>query len=136
MKTQIAALLSIIGASVCFAAQPIPVDVLFREPQLRKPEVPGTTQTIMQAFRPSLATNLVTSESHLSLSPLQFYLSVFGPKPPGIEWMSGMDVLRFQTASTNFVVMERFRFKELKMDTNFVSRLQPGDVLFYHGCVD
>lgn len=135
-KIQIATLLFMIGATLCLAAQPLTVYVLFRNQQLWKPEVSGTPETITESFRPSLATNVVTSESHLSLSPLQFYLTVFGPKPRGIEWMFGMEVLRFQPSSTNFTVVERFQFKELKSDTNFLACLKEGDILFFHGHVD
>ena len=136
MWIQITALVFAAGATLCLAAQPATVHVLFRTQQLREPEVPGTPTTISESFHPWLITNVVTTESHRLLSPLDFYSKAFGPKPVGIEWMFGMEVLRYQPHSTNFVAVERFRWKELKSDTNFVSRLQDGDVLFFHGHVD
>lgn len=138
MKTrkQIAVLIICMLAFACFAGDPVRVQVFFRLQQSPGSRVAGTPETVAQSIGPSLSTNVVLSDAHQSMTPLQLYLSVFGTKAEGIEYMFGMEVLRYEPVSTNYVVVERFWFKDLKSDTNFTARLQQDDVLFFHGHVD
>ncbi len=92
--------------------------------------------TIIQSFRPTLMTKVVLESAHAAHTPLQLYTNTFVPKPTGIEWLFGMEMYRYQSQSTNFTAVERFQFRRLESDTNFISRLLDGDILFFHGHVD
>lgn len=113
------------------------VHVLFRLQRLETPPS-GTAATVAESFRPSLCTNVIPTEAHLLLSPMEFYAAIYGPNASWLAFIYGMEIYRFVPDSTNFISVKRLSLKALKSETNCLSRLdiQRGDVLFFHGCVD
>jgi hypothetical protein len=62
--------------------------------------------------------------------------ATFGTNSPNADWLVGLEILRYQPERTNFTVIRKVQYRDMKTNNTALDILQDGDVLFYHGCVD
>jgi hypothetical protein len=122
------------ASSLCFASEKIQVVIMCRLQQLWHSNYQATPDEIENALRPGMTTNIILRTEHNGMHPREFLDSVF-ENDKGNLFMSSMRVLRYQEKTTNYTIIASFRLSNYS-NTNFVSQLESGDIIFFHGHVD